>query len=147
MIGLEGPTRMAKMDTFRFRGKHWEDLGYRSEFYGTHQPCPHSGWAWKGHVGAKKSNKNIGKLNEKPNIPASSGTKHHFFQKSTKTKMTALARSIGLQGGWNDFNQNKSMKIAELCKQKPFYHSPSSDNLYQCTMLATRCILCQKASP
>ena len=42
------------MDTFRFRGKHWGDLGYRSKCYGTHQPCPHSGWTWKGHVGPKK---------------------------------------------------------------------------------------------
>ena len=39
----------------RFRGKHWGDLGYRSKKYGTHQPCPHSSWTWKGHMGSNKT--------------------------------------------------------------------------------------------
>ena len=56
-LGSKGRHGWTKMDTFRFRGKHWGDLGYRSKFYGTHQPCPHSGWTWKGHMGSKKSKK------------------------------------------------------------------------------------------
>ena len=45
------------MDTFRFRGQHQGDLGYKSRFYGTHQACPHSGWTWKGHLGSDTSEK------------------------------------------------------------------------------------------
>ena len=42
-----------QLDTFEFRRKHCEDLGYKSKFYGTHQACPHSGWTGKGHVGSQ----------------------------------------------------------------------------------------------
>ena len=55
-LGSKGQHGWTKMDTVRFRGKHWGDLGYRSKFYGTHQPCPHSGWTWEGHVGSRNSN-------------------------------------------------------------------------------------------
>ena len=54
-LGSKGRHGWTKMNTFRFRGKPWGDLGYKSNFYGTHQPCPHSGWTWKGHVGSTKS--------------------------------------------------------------------------------------------
>ena len=97
-LGSKGRHGWTKMDTFRFRGKHWGDLGYRSEFYGTHQPCPHSGWTWKGHMGSKKV-KNHSEI-IKYNIPAIFVTENWCFQKSAKTKMTALPRSIDLNGRW-----------------------------------------------
>ena len=56
-LGSEGRHRCTKMDTFAFRGKHWGYLGYRSNKYDTHQPCLHSGWTWKGHVGSTKLQK------------------------------------------------------------------------------------------
>ena len=53
-LGSKGRHGWTKMDKFRFGGKHWGDFGYKSHLYGTHQPGPHSGWAWKGHVGSNK---------------------------------------------------------------------------------------------
>ena len=38
------------MDTFRTRLQHLDDLRYQSKLYVTHQPGPHSGRTWKGHV-------------------------------------------------------------------------------------------------
>ena len=53
-LGSGGRHGRTKMDMLRLRGKHWGDLRYRSIFYGNHQPCPHSGWTWQGHVGSKQ---------------------------------------------------------------------------------------------
>ena len=41
----------------------------------------------------------------------------------TKTKMTALAKSIDLKGGWTDLN-GKSMKIRGLANKSAFITPP-----------------------
>ena len=46
-----------------------------------------------------QTNKNLWGI-EKFNIPVSFGTTNQFVRKSTKTKMTALARSVNLERGW-----------------------------------------------
>ena len=53
--GARGPSKISKMDTFRFRLKRWGDLGYKSKFNGTHQAVPHSHLTWKRDVGSTKS--------------------------------------------------------------------------------------------
>ena len=71
MIELEGPTRM---DGIHFKaGGSIGGIEDTNLFCGTHQPCPHSGWTWEGHVGSK--NTNAFEQIEKPNIPASFVTK------------------------------------------------------------------------
>ena len=68
-MGLEGPTRMDKNGNVLIQGKRSGDLGYKSNFYGTHQSCPPSAWTWKGHVGSKSlktiKNTHPGKLGRK----------------------------------------------------------------------------------
>ena len=41
---------------------------------------------------------------EDSNIPANFGTANRFSPNSTKTKMTALAKSIDLRSGWTQFH-------------------------------------------
>ena len=41
------------------QGKAFGDLGCKSKFDGTHQPCPHSGGTWRGHMIFKKSKKTL----------------------------------------------------------------------------------------
>ena len=79
-FGSKGRHGWTKMDTFRLRGKHWGDLVYRSKFHGTHQPCPHTGWTWTGHMGSNKSKKTL--KHRKSNIPASFGYELFFCVKS-----------------------------------------------------------------
>ena len=78
-MGSQGSHGWTEMHTFRLRGKHWGDLGYTLKLYGTQQPCPHSGWTWKGHVGSNKS-KNHGKR-KNINPPASFETDTFLFCK------------------------------------------------------------------
>ena len=79
-LGSKGRHGWTKMDTLRFREKHWGYSGYRSKFYSTHQSCPHSAWTWKGQVESKKWENTLG---NKMNIPASFGTENEFSPKST----------------------------------------------------------------
>ena len=37
------------------------ELRVQIKTVGTRQPCPHTGWTWKGHVGSQKSKINIRK--------------------------------------------------------------------------------------
>ena len=89
VIGLEGSTRMNKNGHLSIQGEALGDVGYKSKSYVTHQPCSHTSWTWKGHVGSKKMK--ISEQAEKTNIPTSFGT---ICVLNAKTKMTALARSI-----------------------------------------------------
>ena len=50
------------------------------------------------------------------------------FGKSAKTKMTALAKSIDVNGGWTDFN-GKIFSNPRIGQTIRFYHSPLMDNL------------------
>ena len=100
---LKWLTRMGKNGHVSIQGRHSGDLGYKSKFYCTHQPCPHSGWTWKEHVGSKNKTNRIAK-STKTNIPASFGTKDRFSQKSTQTNMTAVARSIDIKSRWTHFH-------------------------------------------
>ena len=89
------------MDTFRFRERNWRDLGYKSKFDGTHQPCPHSGCPWKVHV-QSKNKKNMGET-KNPTSQQVLGRTNHFVEKY-RTEMTTLARSIDLKNGWTNFH-------------------------------------------
>ena len=90
---------LTKMVTFRFRGKQLGDLGYKSKSYGTHEACPHSRWTWQRHIGSKiQTNIKQSRNNTSQQVL---GRTDHFLL-GTKTKMTALVRSIDLRSGWTN---------------------------------------------
>ena len=55
-------------------------------------------------------------------IPASFGTTNVCFSNNAKTKMTALARSVDLNGRWTHFE--KPIKITGLGKKSGFISPP-----------------------
>ena len=108
------------MDTFRFSGEYWEDLGYKSKCYGTHRPCPHSGWTWKGHMWLKKCQNHW--KQQRIQHPIKSLDEKCVFQNDTRTKMTALAISIDLKRDGINFH-GKINSNRRIVWKIMFYHS------------------------
>ena len=118
------------MDTFRFRGKHCCIYGTdQNSMVPTnlvHIVVGLGGGMWD----RKKSKKHW--TNQKSNIPASLGTKH-FFQRSTRTKMTAMAKAIDSKSRWTQFYWNIDSNQG-IWKNICFYHSVSTNSLQDIRM-------------
>ena len=115
------------MEKFRFKGKHSGALGYKSKFHGTHQPCPHSGWTWKGHRGSNKSENRWKPTSQK------SRCEELNFSKHARTKITSFAKSTHPDTPNFDFHQKSDENIRigqEIGVITPAYLLDSSLGLF-----------------
>ena len=107
-LGSEGRHGWTKMDMFRFRGNHCGNSGYESKLYGTHEPCPHSGWTWKGHVGSNKIKQSLNKMIN-PTFQQGLGREGNFLKKY-KDQNDRIGKVYQFRGSLDTFSLTNRAK-------------------------------------